>query len=243
MRTHLIQLDLLHGHHHQYINMFFLDCDAAVSGRRWSWRHLPTLPYNLLRVINYAGDPHTPGSQIAATIWRQLQLLQALFCICSSVSAAWNPVSARKSKWTPLFQFCLLCRVCGWICVRLWRLTASRPVPQSGASQLLILALTKTRFRLIFAFLRRPQRDPIASYHFRTGTVWFLLYHVKGVRCVSGPAVPRRAHLSCAFTQHSLRMKKKNGPHHAEFLTLAPPTSNTGVVVRLRGEHPFFRAV
>lgn len=84
--------------------------------------------------INYAGDPHAPGSQIAATIWRQPQLLQTLFCICNSVTAAWNPVNARKSKWTLCFRLCLPCRVCGWVCVWLWRLTASQPVPQSGAS-------------------------------------------------------------------------------------------------------------
>lgn len=60
----------------------------------------------------------------------------------------------------------------------------------------------------------------------------------EGGRCVSSRAAPRRAaaHLSSAFTQHSLSMKKKNGPHHAEFLTPVPPTSNTGVVAHLRDE-------
>lgn len=41
-----------------------------------------------------------------------------------------------------------------------------------------------------------------------------------------------------AFTEHEKKKReKKNGPHHAEFLTPVPPTSNTGVVAHLRGEH------
>lgn len=182
---------------------------------------MPTLPYNLLRVINYAGDPHAPGSQIAATIWRHPQFLQILFCIRSSVTAARNPVNARKSKWTLCFRICLLCRACLRFCIRLWMLTASWPVPQSGASR----SASSWRLRgnadkdaflcyyyyYYYLFLRRPQRGRIASHHFRTGTVLLSSVLLEGGRCVSSLAAPRRApaHLSSAFMQHSLSRKKK----------------------------------
>lgn len=71
-------------------------CDTAVTGPFSNQRHLPTLPNNLLRVINYAGYPHALGREVAATIWRQPQFLPNLLDICSSVPAVWISVNAGK---------------------------------------------------------------------------------------------------------------------------------------------------
>lgn len=171
---------------------------------------MPTLPYALLRVINYAGDPHAPGTQIAATIWRPPQLLLSLFCICSSVTAAWNPVNARKSKWPLCFRLFQLCRVCGCICIRLWRLTASRPVPQSGAS----LSADKDAFSgFYFPFCVARSGIESLPVIFEPGPFTFLCC-VKGGRCVprcGSPPTGRGTPFFCfhaAFSEHKKKMAR-----------------------------------
>lgn len=171
---------------------------------------MPTLPYALLRVINYAGDPHAPGTQIAATIWRPPQLLLSLFCICSSVTAAWNPVNARKSKWPLCFRLFQLCRVCGCICIRLWRLTASRPVPQSGAS----LSADKDAFR---GFIFLSASPAAGSYRFPSFSNWdrllsAVLRERRPVRPRCGsPPTGRGTPFFCfhaAFSEHKKKMAR-----------------------------------
>lgn len=85
--------------------------------------------------------------------------------------------------------------------------------------------------------LRRPQRG---LSRFPSFYNWDLSVLREGGRCVSSRAAPRRAArgtpffcFHAAFTEHE---KKKNGPHHAEFLTPVPPASNAGVVAHLRDE-------
>ena len=63
---------------------------------RFHQTHLPTLPYILLRVINYAGKPLALRGKIAATIWRQPQFLPNLFHICTPAAALRIPCNAYK---------------------------------------------------------------------------------------------------------------------------------------------------
>lgn len=58
--------------------------------------HLPTLPYILLRVINYAGKLLALRGKIAATIWRQPQFLPNPSHICSPAVAFWIHCNAYK---------------------------------------------------------------------------------------------------------------------------------------------------
>lgn len=70
-----------------------------LKGCRPKWPlgfHLPTLPYILLRVINYAGKLLALRGKIAATIWRQPQFLPSLFHICSPAKASWIHCNAFK---------------------------------------------------------------------------------------------------------------------------------------------------
>lgn len=75
---------------------------TAHGGCRPKWplrfyeTHLPTLPYILLRAINYAGKLLALRGKIAATIWRQPQFLPDPFQICSPAVAVWIQCNAFK---------------------------------------------------------------------------------------------------------------------------------------------------
>ncbi|RVE73475.1 hypothetical protein OJAV_G00049770 [Oryzias javanicus] len=53
-------------------------------------------PAAAVTTASASGQRHAPGRKIAATIWRQPQLLSALSCICGSATAAGISVSAGQ---------------------------------------------------------------------------------------------------------------------------------------------------
>lgn len=64
----------------------FRGCRPKWPLRSYETR-LPTLPYIVLRVINYAGKLLALRGKTAATIWRQPQFLSSLFHTCCPATA------------------------------------------------------------------------------------------------------------------------------------------------------------